>query len=285
MDKEAPAQASETTDVERSVQQFYDGYGWIKTADGLRGEDKTYRDFRAPYYPYAEGSRARTEALFPPTMDRLLIAGCGDMPASHVAIAGRADNVSCVDISDAAIAIARERLARPIEAEVASILDMPFADNRFAAAFCAHVLYHINGDDQAKAVRELIRVTQPGGRIVILYFNPASPLRAASAAVTRLRKLIARPKPGAATEAPALYFKSHGLGWWTQFSDRCTVSILPWEPLSSKVERSLLPGDGVARLFYRAAAALERRAPALASRLWMFPIIVLDKRVAGPGPS
>ena len=279
MDKEAQAPSRQAAAVERSVQEFYDGYGWVAAADGRRGEDKTYRDFRAPYYPYAEGSRARTEALFPASMDSLLIAGCGDMPDSHVAIAGRARTVACLDISEAAIAIARQRLARPVEAEVASILATPYADDRFSAVFCAHVLYHINGDDQAGAVRELLRVTQPGGRVVILYFNPASPLRALAAAVNRVTTLIARPASEAASRAPALYFKSHGLGWWTQFRDTCTVRVLPWEALSSKVERALLPGDAAARLFYRAAATLERRAPGLASRLWMFPIVVLDKRV------
>ena len=81
------------------------------------------------------------------------------------------------------------------------------------------------------------------------------------------------------SDAPAVYFKSHGLGWWAQFRDICDVHVLPWEPLSSKVERTSLRSDSAVRLFYRAAAAMERRAPTLAAKLWMFPIVVLDKRV------
>jgi ubiquinone/menaquinone biosynthesis C-methylase UbiE len=44
-------------------------------------------------------------------------------------------------------------------------------EDHFDAAYCAHVIYHIDGDHQDKAIRELIRVTKPGGRIVVIYSN------------------------------------------------------------------------------------------------------------------
>src|SRR5205085_3409735 len=41
---------------------------------------------------------------------------------------------------------------------------LPFPDATFDSAFCVAVLQHIN--DVPRAVRELARVTRPGGRIV-----------------------------------------------------------------------------------------------------------------------
>ena len=275
-----PAPAS-TVSVEQSVRTFYDTYGWAEVEAGRRGEDKTYRDFRAAHATYAAESQERTASLFPPSFGRLLIAGCGDMPDSHLAIARRAKHVTCVDISEAAVDLARQRVPGDMEGYVASILDLPFPDGSFDAVYCAHVLYHIAAHEQERAVRQMIRVTKPGGRVVILYFNPASAFRAASAVMGRISAmLLDRSKPASGpAAAPALYFHAHALGWWQRFADSATVTEQPWEAMSSKVERNLLWSDGIARLFYRGATQIERRLPSLATRLWVFPAIVLDKRV------
>jgi hypothetical protein len=53
---------------------------------------------------------------------------------------------------------------------------------------------HIDANQQSNAVRELIRACKLGGRIVILYSNPKSPIRFAAGAVHRLRKMIVRKK-------------------------------------------------------------------------------------------
>ena len=130
-----------------------------------------------------------------------------------------------------------------------SILDMPFAESSFDAVFCAHVLYHINAADQAHAVRQMLQVTKPGGRVLVLYFNPASPLRAAGALVERVSglaaRLVKRPDPGAGA-APPLYFSAQPLGWWQQFADAASVTIQPSEVVSSKVERHIIRSDGAA---------------------------------------
>jgi ubiquinone/menaquinone biosynthesis C-methylase UbiE len=270
---------TETTAVEQSVKTFYDSYGWVAGTDGQIGEDKTYRKFRPAYDAYTIGSQQRT-AQYVMRNGHLLIAGCGDMPASHVSIAQHFDQVTCIDISEAAIARARAALDRPVETILGSILTMDLPDNRFDSVFCAHVLYHINGDDQERAVRQMLRVTKPGGRVVLLYFNPRSPFRAVGGVVARVRAVTARLGRRPTTDpdpAPALYFKAHPLTWWQRFTDVCHLSFQPWEVVSSRVERLLIWNDGVAALFYKLARLVETRAPALAARLWMFPIVILDK--------
>jgi SAM-dependent methyltransferase len=86
--------------------------------------------------------------------------------------------------------IAEQRLPSA-EKLLGSICALPeHYSDQFDRAFASHVIYHIEANQQSKAVRELIRACKPGGRIVILYSNPASPIRFAAGAVHRLRKII-----------------------------------------------------------------------------------------------
>jgi SAM-dependent methyltransferase len=45
------------------------------------------------------------------------------------------------------------------------ITNMTFPDHSFSTVICSHVLEHI--PDDSRAIRELYRVTQPGGRVLI----------------------------------------------------------------------------------------------------------------------
>ncbi len=266
---------------EEVVRAFYDNYGWVKK-DGVSGETALFRDFSPAYYPYHDRVNARTMACFGAAEGRLLLAGGGDLPETHVAIATKFNETTCLDISKVAIDIARNKLANRGEFVVASILDIPKPDNHFDAVYCPHVIYHIGRDHQAKAVRELIRVTNPGRPIVIIYANPDSlPIRMNrwKRAVPGLWRL-ARKKPTRpdTASAPPLYFFTHPLKWWDQFKDQCDIDIQPWDVMSNDSEDALLINDTVASLGYRLCSWLENKHPHKAARWWQYPLIVLKKR-------
>ncbi|MEM1049998.1 MAG: class I SAM-dependent methyltransferase [Pseudomonadota bacterium] len=272
-----------TSSVETSVREFYDTYGWVEV-DGASGEDRSFRVFRPAYESYHRAVERRTQAVFQPFGDSLLIAGCGDMPDSHVRLARNYPEIACADISARALDRAREKLGPPAELLEASILELPVAENRFDAVFCAHVIYHIDIDLQEKAIAELIRVTKPGGRVVVIASNPQSPFRYVAAVALRLQKMVGgsasskNPSPEAASDKPALYFARHPLKWWRRFEDRCDVEMQPWDAIGSLEEQAMLPGDRLASGFYRFAAWFERTAPGLAARFWQYPIVILTKR-------
>lgn len=258
--------------VEQSVREFYDGRGW--SGD----EDRLFRKFSRAYQRYHAATEERTVDCFAGRSGALLIAGGGDMPDSHIEIAGKFDKVGCIDISQAALDIAARKMPKS-ERTLGSICAAPFSDSRFDAVFCAHVIYHIDAAQQEQAVRELIRICKPGGRVVILYGNPHSPIRYAAGAMHRLRKLMA---PKKAVEEAGLYYSAHPLGWWRRFEDSSAVSMKPWDLIGSYEERTLMPFNGLARIVYGTARQVERAAPQLAVRLWQYPIVILDKRAARP---
>jgi ubiquinone/menaquinone biosynthesis C-methylase UbiE len=270
---------------EDHVRTFYDQYGWVKTG-ATTGEDLLFRDFSRFYYPYHDRVNAKTIDCFRDLHGRLLIGGGGDLPESHVAIAGQFSDVTCLDISRVAVDIARQKLANTGEFIIASLLDIPKPDDYFDAVFCAHVIYHIQRDRQADAVRELIRVSRPGGRIVIIYSNPHSMperlvrIKSSLPFAWRFRRKNSPPTAGTENR-PQLYFSEHPLDWWSQFSDRCSIEIRSWDALSNAQEDQLFFSDAIAACGYRFLSWFERRLPRLAARWWTYPLLVLTKHGQG----
>ncbi len=267
---------------EEKVRAFYDQYGWVVKA-GASGEDTLFRDFSPPYYPYHQRVIARTMACFADLGGRLLVAGGGDMPESHVAIARQFSDVTCLDISKVAIDIARNKLGDRGEFVVGSILDIPKSADYFDASYCAHVIYHVDETQQGKAIRELIRVTKPGGRVVVIYNNPDSlPTRIARAKgklplVWKLKRKKPHARPDG-TSRPPIYFFAHPLSWWSQFDDECEVEIRPWDVMGNLEEEAILIDDRIATLGYRGLRVVRRQAPGQGGALVVLSAGHLDEK-------
>ena len=142
-----------------------------------------YRDIdsaedKSPYFAYldsfANAFSAVTEAgvdlLRLRSGDSVLDVGCGHgacvpLLARRVGLAGR---IVGIDASRAMVAEAQRRFDQsglPVEFQFGSAQALPFEDASFDAARSDRVFMFL--DDPQKALSELVRVTMPGGRIVI----------------------------------------------------------------------------------------------------------------------
>lgn len=92
---------------------------------------------------------------------RVLDAGAGH--GDYAAVIA-APEVVCVDQSEAAVAECR---ARGLQAQIADLAELPFADSEFGVVLCNHVLYHL--PDRDRGIAELARVLKPGGRFAGIY--------------------------------------------------------------------------------------------------------------------
>ena len=101
------------------------------------------------------------EALGSPAHARILDAGCGS--GRNMVELARYGEVTGVELSEASVALARERHAGEVVA--GSVLDMPFADGTFDLAVSLDVIEHL--DDDHAALRELRRVVRPGGALLV----------------------------------------------------------------------------------------------------------------------
>ena len=91
-------------------------------------------------------------------------------------LASRAESVVAVDASSAAVTAARRRYPE-LDVRVADVRALPFEDGSFDAVVSTSTLDHFSARaDVEAAVRELHRVLEPGGLLVLTLDNPWNPL-------------------------------------------------------------------------------------------------------------
>ncbi|MDP3949147.1 class I SAM-dependent methyltransferase [Microbacterium sp.] len=134
-------------------------------------------DARATEYIEVAGSIAQMDAadrnLIGAWRDqssgRMLDAGCGPGLWTEYLYDGHRDVVG-VDIAAEFLAAARTRLPH-LEFEHASLRDLPFADASFGGILAWYSLIHIPPADIPAILVELARVLEPGGSLLIGYFD------------------------------------------------------------------------------------------------------------------
>lgn len=256
--------------VEDRTRAFYDNEGWVAGDDGVTGEDAHFRNTAAERAAYDKKCEGKARDLLAGLAGDLLIAGPGDFPTSHVLASEQFDAVTCVDISEQSLGICRERLGDKGRYKLGSLLDLPVDTESVDAALCAHVLFHIHKDDQAKAVSELIRAVKPGGRVVFIYTNPHAPLMR----IQRLLKFFGVHKM---LKADKLYNFSHPIRWWNEAAAGCHVNIRPYDVMSRNQMRALLPAASWRRRAFACADRFEDANPDAAARFWSYIAIEINK--------
>jgi ubiquinone/menaquinone biosynthesis C-methylase UbiE len=134
---------------------------------------------------------------------------------------------------------------------------LPFADGSFGVVICVAVLHHVvDPEPVAHTIREMVRVTRPGGRTVIWDHNPNNPywphLMARlpqDAGRTRLvpaREILAAVPTG----QPA---RLRRLGWTPEFTPRALM------PAMVVLERVLEALPGVNALSAHNVVVVEKR--------------------------
>jgi SAM-dependent methyltransferase len=124
---------------------------------------------------------------------RLLDVGCGAGLLSLLASL-RGAQVTALDASPALLEIARQRLPRANVRE-GDLEALPFVDASFDAVVAVNSLFF--ADDMGVALREIIRVVRPGGRVVVTVWGPPERCEFLSSVMPALRSLMPPPPPGA----------------------------------------------------------------------------------------
>jgi SAM-dependent methyltransferase len=96
-----------------------------------------------------------------PAQARILDAGCGS--GRNMVDLAHHGEVTGVELSDTSVELARERGAGEVLS--GSVMDMPFDDASFDLSVSLDVIEHL--EDDVGALRELRRVTKPGGALLV----------------------------------------------------------------------------------------------------------------------
>jgi ubiquinone/menaquinone biosynthesis C-methylase UbiE len=105
--------------------------------------------------------------------DRLLDAGCGTGVFTLVFLSAGAEVVG-LDISFPMLRLAEKKaISHPFQPVQGDMLSLPFRDNYFDKTVSITALEFI--EDGPGAVNELLRVTRPGGLVIVATLNSLSP--------------------------------------------------------------------------------------------------------------
>jgi ubiquinone/menaquinone biosynthesis C-methylase UbiE len=251
-----------------ATQAYYEQEGWRPSPDGVPHDLRRWGgNEEGPIRRHTHAVRRLrvAEALAQAgTPLRLLECGCGGNPALDLLPICR--HYTGLDFSREGLSRARERLSGwhvPFELAAADMCSLPFEDASFDAVYSSHALYHIaHPRGQAAALREMARVTRPGGVVVLIVANPRPLLFAGNL----LRRVIADvPGLGAAVNrirrAPIPY-NPRSVRWMRreleQFGRvRTTCYTLPSVWFNQRVSEH----RGAGRFVWRVIDRLEREAP------------------------
>lgn len=103
-----------------------------------------------------------------PPGGHVLDAGCG-VGGAALKLAqdvGPEGTVVGIDLSETMVAVASGRAVGPVRFEVGDVTALSYPDGEFDLVRCERVLQHVSDVDLA--VRELVRVCRPGGRVLLL---------------------------------------------------------------------------------------------------------------------
>jgi 2-polyprenyl-3-methyl-5-hydroxy-6-metoxy-1,4-benzoquinol methylase len=109
------------------------------------------------------------EMLAPSPGERLLEAGCGtgEVARQLASWVGSTGSVTAMDLSAQAIEVARSRdVGLSVTYAVGDVMALEYGNGHFDGVRCERVLQWV--DDPDAAIRELARVTRPGGRICVI---------------------------------------------------------------------------------------------------------------------
>ncbi len=128
-------------------------------------------DMIRPAFDHPDVQAGAVGALVPPGLEVVDIGtGTGALLPLLAATGAR---VTAVDASAAMLTRARALCKREglneVVFEQADIQDLPFAADRFDAAYCSMVLHHVARPE--RALSEMARIVKPGGKVVVMAFT------------------------------------------------------------------------------------------------------------------
>ena len=123
---------------------------------GLAARKAAYRDVTGP-----DPREAAVDAVVEASPTTILEVGCGEGELAEQLMHETTATVVAIDQSERMVELAR---GRGVDARVADVQDLPFADGAFDAVLAGWMLYHV--PDLDRGLGEIARVLAPNGRLV-----------------------------------------------------------------------------------------------------------------------
>lgn len=266
------------------TRRFYNELGWTETGGRPRTVDlfgtKEDGPIRVELHHAAMQRIHDAITVTGSTID-LLECGCGGTP--ELDLLDLCSHYTGVDFSETGIRRAGRVLADSgvdHELRLADVCDLPFPDARFDAVYAARMIYHIpDPEAQAKALQEMLRVTKPGGVVVIITANPF-PILFPERSVKRLIAIT----PGLGSLAnrlrppPPLPYQPMTLPWFKRrIGEQGSVEMISSGLPSTAFNQRVSEYHGIGRRLWEVVRWIELTIPRAAVWLGNYTQITITK--------
>ncbi len=141
------------------------------------------------YRPHLDVSLQLIEEAAPNRDAAIIDVGGGEATLVDDLLARGYRNVTLLDISSAALAVARERLgaaADNVALLCGDVTTMDFAQHPYAVGHDRAVFHFLtNAEDRANYVRQVARAVKPGGHVIVATFGPEGPMQCSGLDIVR----------------------------------------------------------------------------------------------------
>ncbi len=287
-----PPTPRELRPEKKSVQQFYDEFGWKAGSDGLYKDTTAFTDTRSVAESYKAQCRLRVNAFLPESGKYLLDAGSGAIPhPEYLSYSEPYRYRLCVDLSVRALREAKAKLGPRGLYVLGDITRLPIRTSSVDAAVSLHVLYHVPGDQQVQVLQELYRVMRSGAVCVVVYNwgdHAWLGARRWGRRATRVaRRLLPRPRtkekaPEAnevpePPERPTLYFNPRPRKHFARAGLPFRLEVRAWSILSHASTKRFLSESSSSARVLAMAQKLEDIFPRLMGRVGQYPMFIFRK--------
>jgi len=266
-------------EAEERVSKFYSTVGW-ETDDEITEDARRFEDLREYSKDYISKCRLRVLRHIPDNGVNMLDMASGPIQyKEYLEYSKNFRKRYCVDLSSAALEIAKKKIGDHGVFLHGSFFDIPLEENFFDCTVSLHTIYHIDKDKQEDAVRKLLFVTKPEKKVIIVYSNPNTFLTSLPfRLIKKMRGLNKSQNKKKQEEENALYFFRHSNEWWKRFGDIADVNIFPWRSFSSDFQKRLFPNNKLGKKMFAVLFNLEERFPDFFVKHFQYPMIILTKR-------
>jgi SAM-dependent methyltransferase len=263
------------------VQNFYDSFGWEQSDTGEYNDTRLFGASGEVGRQYTRKCLLALREFLPPHGRYLLDAGSGPIPhPEHMSYHEHFDRRVCVDFSFPALVEAKRKLGARGIYIMGDVTALPIADGAMQAVVCCHVLYHVPAGEQHRALNELARVLEKGGRGIVVYKWAASPLsRSLNRVFDLLSMFVGRPAAAADSKKnpPALYAHPQPRKWFLgsrwPFRHRLACFRLIDGASMKKYMTEARPWRLITSILFIWQTAMPR----FTGKYGLYPIIIIEK--------
>jgi ubiquinone/menaquinone biosynthesis C-methylase UbiE len=268
-------------EAEKSVSDFYNSVGW-ELSDGITEDAKLWEDLRDNSRAYISKCRLRLLRHIPKDGKIMLDMASGPIQfLEYLEYSRTYDKRYCVDLSSAALELAKRKIGEKGVFLHGSFFDLEFSDNFFDCCLSLHTIYHMDRSQQEVAVRKLLQITKPGRPVIIIYSNPNTLLSLPFRLARKFSKLFglkSKIKSPIGIIERELYFYAFPISWWQRFGDSANVDILPWRAFASNAQKIFFPNNRFGGWLLGILFRLEDLFPLTFVKYFQYPMIILTKK-------